>query len=121
MKLSDAMRLGAMLRPTQAYFVMFDMAANATCALGAAAEAIGMLDTTQPSAYCGTAPEEWRRVTFQRTTCPACTHVAMRVDSQIIHLNNRHRWTRERIADWVESVEAQQDATLNETPESVRA
>lgn len=25
----------------------------------------------------------------------------------IAHLNNEHRWTRERIADWVESVEKQ--------------
>jgi hypothetical protein len=105
MKLSDAIRLGARLRPTQAFWVTFERKLNATCALGAAADAVGILDTEVRNGYTGKAPEEWRPIVIQRATCPDCHEEFRQVDSCIIHLNNEEHWTRERIADWVEIYE----------------
>jgi predicted alpha/beta hydrolase family esterase len=42
----------------------------------------------------------------------------------ILSLNDEDEWTREQIADWVATIEAQQDATSLDTPqiqEPVRA
>jgi predicted nucleic-acid-binding protein len=35
------------------------------------------------------------------------------------HLNDKHKWTREQIAEWVETIEAQQEAKVAEQPEPV--
>jgi hypothetical protein len=119
MKLSEAIRLGAMLRPQQAFYVQFDEGENATCALGAAAEAAGILDLSVPNGYSGKAPEAWRPLVMTRSACPACGLRATRVDNQIIHLNNYHRWTREQIADWVETIEAKAEQPANVLAEAV--
>lgn len=100
MQLSEAIRLGAMLRP-QAFGFYFE--AGKSCAFGAAAEASG---TT--SGAWGRADlqirGQWPWVFTTRARCPACLepHHVRRI---VAHLNNDHRWTRERIADWVESYE----------------
>lgn len=115
MRLSEAIRIGATMRPAQAFCVTFDRARNATCALGAAAEAVGILDTTVPNGYTGPAPLEWRKLVIRRTKCPACDETFQQLDTCIIHLNNEERWTREQIAVFVEAREhrlkAQEAAT----------
>src|SRR5580765_2975940 len=103
MKLSEAIRLGSMLKPQA--FGHFDTG-RGTCALGAAREAAGgmsfPISTASPA------------------TCPACQQVMVTSEkvwataATVVHLNDKHRWTRERIADWVEGVGA---AQANEQPQ----
>lgn len=105
LKLSEAIRLGAMLKP-QSFGSMRSCEAvpslgdvlglriiEKTCAMGAAYEA-----GYRSAPYLGV------------STCPACVHVGP-VPYLVMHLNDSHRWTRERIADWVESVERAQEPT----------
>lgn len=119
MELSEAIRVGAERRPRQAFRVLYDAATDATCALGAAADAIGILDTSQSNAWLpGTkAPKAWRWAT-QLATCPACgdTCWSGEVQSVIIHLNNTHCWTRERIADWVATLERRRRKKAERVP-----
>lgn len=96
MKLSEAIRLGSMLRP-QAFGGLF--VANGSCALGAAEEAAGgrwmLLWLDHPSMF---AP------------CPDCQRQIKGLGMDmptIAHLNDSHSWTRERIADWVATIEPQ--------------
>ncbi len=105
MRLSEAIREGARRRPNQAFLVLFDRDQNATCAIGAAADAVGILDTTHPNAFTGPPPEEWRQVGTRPVVCPCCGWLFMKLDRCIIHLNNEPRWTREQIADFVEAQE----------------
>jgi len=66
-----------------------------TCAIGAAAQAGYQFRVDLP--------ETW-------VTCPAtdggwiCKQ-RQNLHCLIVHLNDRHRWTREQIADWVATVE----------------
>jgi hypothetical protein len=107
MRLSDAIRLGVMLKPAQAFYVLYDPATGASCALGAAADALGLLDTTRRNAYTVGAkgPDTWRWMQHGSFECPACEGRDDDAQALIIHLNNDHRWTRERIADWVATIE----------------
>jgi hypothetical protein len=106
--LSEAIRLGTALRPNQAFNVLFDPAdPTATCALGAASEAVGILDVTQRNSYVGKAPKSWRWTSTRWGVLYSCPSCWWRAEGQdiIIHLNNDHRWTRLQIADWVEVCE----------------
>lgn len=133
MKLSEAIRAGAKIRP-QAYgsfhttrsFGNFLRALAgmkpkaASCALGAAYEAggLGSRITTSPIAHrtfrgsveAGETvevmlhPDEWNAVFYLSLDCPQCdTHDAL--NKLIPHLNDTHRWTREEIALFVERLE----------------
>jgi hypothetical protein len=99
MKLSEAIRLGAMMKP-QAFIVGGD----GTCALQAALDAIGM-DTSRPSERTDAI---WPQALSRMSACPECKARATVAYIIPIHLNDRHRWTRERIADWVATVEPQE-------------
>jgi hypothetical protein len=114
MKLSEAIRLGAMLKPQG--FLSHSCNANAarTCALGAAAQALG-----EPDGW-----ELYKRYSSLSThirACPEC-------DSQpgpdggldiVYHLNDCHKWPRERTADWVATIEAQHEQQDAPQPEPV--
>jgi hypothetical protein len=84
----------------------------ATCAWGAAIEA-----GYHPDAICE-----------QSGVCPACdaTHFTRRHYDKpfvmlITHLNDVHQWTRERIADWVATVEPADDGSARpEAADAVR-
>jgi hypothetical protein len=123
MKLSEALRLGAMLRPQQAYGALFNDSNGGTCALGAIADAVGLLDT-ENNKYYGPIPEPirslWRPVAnvVCASACPQCGERAFGSDRVIVHLNNEHKWSRERIADWIESIErAQEQCVVPEGPQ----
>jgi hypothetical protein len=117
-KLSEAIRLGAMMRP-QAFGTVFD--GIGTCAMGAACDAVGanyynMRDSDElgmnhddcvPCPACGKRPQEFV--------------YASTIAGNIAHLNDHHFWTREAIADWVETIEAQQDQPAIEQPALVEA
>ena len=119
MTLSEAIRLGSMLIPEQTHHQMYASRMVATrvpcttadwnndpafpayvhkyevyaaCALGAAAAAGYDLSVCSFP--------EIRRV------CPArCSSVILPLATIIIHLNDVHHWSREAIADWVETLE----------------
>ena len=114
MKLSEAIRLGAMLRP-QAFGHLFRD--GASCALGAAGEAAGIADIEAGGWAVGAvAPPSWNPIATREADCPVCVHGFLTLRKKhdahavIVHLNNDHRWTREQIADWVATIEAQHEA-----------
>jgi len=92
MKLSEAISLASVLSPQA--IGRFEDDGGGRCALASAFEAIGQ----SPVEYA-----EWnwaKRV----STCPVCGRKT-RIAYLIMHLNDRHRWNRERIAQWVAAVE----------------
>jgi hypothetical protein len=136
MGLSEAMRIGAMLRP-QAYgdfrkkirtgfLGLFGKSEYATCALGAAVEAgnipsiLRQVDDNSAAPFrggksrAGTTveevqfPQEWLDTIRVVAACPVCGK-PQRLAQQIPHLNDKHRWTRERIADFVALYEPRAD------------
>lgn len=107
MKLSEAIRLGAMLKP-QAFGSLRSLEAvndrgsilglrliEKTCAYGAAIDAGYTSSGRGDCIFVQTIHE-----------CPACG-LEMTVGMVVMHLNDTHRWTRERIADFVATVEVQ--------------
>lgn len=149
MRLSEAIRLGAMTRP-QAFGalsksrrvsgwrgLLLGQREMTTCAIGAAIEAggIGTKPYTATADYEGwrgskvkagatvqvlDIPQSWENVWNSCHPCPmdCCASLVFESVSRLIpHLNDVHGWTRERIADWVESVERKQEsATVEPTP-----
>jgi hypothetical protein len=125
MKLSEAIRLGSMMRP-QAFGWIFDLDGIATCAWGAGLEAAGIrIKAGQSNRY--NTPVEWRGLVNKRVRCPAkhtkcdfchwgelCVECAnsQSLALTIEHLNDDHKWTRERIADFVEQIENQQQQSI---------
>lgn len=112
MKLSEAIRLGAMMHP-QCFenHSEFDSHANviATCALGAADQAGYVLSGVRRACPQGC------------FVCPACGNETIYLDYAIAHLNDYHNWTRERIADWVETLEAHAPEPSSAEPASIHA
>ena len=130
MKLSEAIRLGSMLKP-QAFHCLRD-ARGGVCASGAAFDAIGVLDAlcadvgkltlteirSRNQAIIAAVAPQWILLLNAPTVCPQCGQRSAWL--LIPHLNDRHRWTRERIADWVETIENAQEATTLQ-PKSAEA
>ncbi len=96
LSLSEAMRLGAMLKP-QGFGIWDTFRPEVACALNAVRLAIGgemfLLDRFP--------------ILKTVTDCPVCGPEAnCRTTLNVViasHLNDDHRWTRERIADWIEA------------------
>jgi hypothetical protein len=105
MKLSEAIREGAKIRPQWfgAFFSGGDD--NRSCALGAAMEGSEL----QLMGY-GPLREQWPELLTGTFPCPAgCKNDWRCEDGQTIedliqHLNDACRWTREQIADHLESL-----------------
>jgi hypothetical protein len=103
MRLSEAIRLGAMLHP-QCFGTVRILRHDAgtpeftthTCALGAAEEAGYSLFAE----LCG-------QSLATLADCPICCDrfQSWTVHGIVVHLNDDHHWTREAIADWVEAFE----------------
>lgn len=114
MKLSDAILLGSTLGP-QLYSWMYDLTNEGTCALGAAALAtIQNFQKLGCVALSGAIADRWPWLR-EPAECPECgssmligeARVDFNVSMVIWHLNDRHRWTRERIAlEFVRPLEA---------------
>ncbi len=124
MLLSEEIRLGAMLRK-QARGKLHTTPGRghkaATCALGAALESLGC----RPKKRIAGPGEVDRRgdsiagmsvvtyfwpealIPFLNSTaaCPCGCGMRDKINLVIPHLNDVREWTRERIADWVESIE----------------
>jgi hypothetical protein len=97
LRLSEAIRLGAMLRPQTFRTLLTD---DGACALGAALLAVG----ARQDEAVRSAVDRWPWACIVSADCPQCgrSHTVFRV---ITHLNDRHRWTRERIARWIAGIE----------------
>lgn len=100
MRLSEAIRLGAMMGK-QIYDNFYGDEGNpaaGTCALGGAYSAIGV------RRYSDEETDIWPL--RMAVKCPACARRnGRRLGNTITHLNDDHRWTREAIADWVAGIE----------------
>ena len=133
MRMSEAIRLGAMLGPqargtlTRQHrkYGFFGPVVTEYCALGAAFAAVGA--PTVEGTYSESGPHSagfrgnaikhkagdkyhyvdhpWVELTWQQHSCPACPSGTMEVYRLIPHLNDTHRWTREQIAYWLEAIE----------------
>jgi hypothetical protein len=106
MKLSEAIRLGAMNSPQGFEFMLSPDGSR--CALGAAADAGGFpLHVHQ--FYAPPRMRDYWPILLDMDTlipCPSCGVSRFGWAEVIIHLNDGHQWTREQTADWVESQEA---------------
>jgi hypothetical protein len=121
MKLSEAIRLGAMMKPQAYHSGAWD---GKSCALRAAADALGI-----PDLQCARSgpqvlnyyelQQRWPRLAEQ-ADCPACCCRHGSLLSVVFHLNDSYRWTREQIADWVEQIEQQHEAPIKQQSETVR-
>lgn len=113
LKLSEAIRLGAMLRP-QAFGTYFSD--GGSCAIAAAMEALGIASYSRDH---GTLFDSHRSLAKRypmlsklRVVPPVDVNTdAPNVSNVIVRLNNDHYWTREQIADWIEQIERLQEPT----------
>lgn len=101
--LSEALRLGSMATE-QAFDEMYVLNEHRevaqACALGALLLALGAVEDQRlraPAPQCPVCQ------VVQPTWCP--------LSARIMHLNDFHRWTRERIADWLAEIEQQRAKT----------
>lgn len=108
MKLSEAIRIGLRLRP-QCFGKVFKTVKGlgvCSCSVGAAYEALQ--GHTDPDSYhAGIKRIENRRILHVKVLCPdfRCNFETNYIVEAMEHLNDTHYWERERIADWVESIE----------------
>src|SRR5262249_36274291 len=99
-ELAEAILSGAGQRPEQA-FGSYYVGRRASCALGAAYEGMYRL----PADAEGVRPRDLGRLfdclenTLRR--CPEKCKKQLALGAMILHLNDDHHWTRERIAAWV--------------------
>jgi hypothetical protein len=99
-ELAAAILEGAARRPQQAVGHYYQ-GPHASCALGAAYEGIHRL----PAEAEGVRPRDlWRLfdcLEYTLRSCPEGCRKRISLAAMILHLNDDHRWSRERIAAWV--------------------
>jgi hypothetical protein len=121
MKLSEAMRRGAKMRPQAFQFVFIADGPGATCALGAAAEGMGILGACISSQATSVLRPLGEKVgsmlydTRQQSPC-GCIPIGWMLHNIIAHLNDVHRWSREAIAEWVEVIEGKFEVEQRQSP-----
>lgn len=116
MRLSEAIRIGSKLRP-QAYGTLSD--GIGTCALGAAYEAVGALDATGALVRDSHLKTEQitGRYILHESPCRCPLAFRWMVFDLVPHLNDVHKWTREAIAEWVETVENAEEQKMEKASE----
>lgn len=105
LKLSDAIRLGSMLRP-QCFGLMFKN--GGSCAIGAACEAVGLSSEDGMESFWDNNVQPFKcpmYADYSNVLSDHCMGSRNTINQMIVHLNDTHHWTRERIADWVSTVE----------------
>jgi hypothetical protein len=106
--LSDAMLLGSTFRK-QSYTAFYNY--GRSCALGAAAEAIGINIVDPDTSITDTLHKRFPILTEPQDdpiVCPAkrCRYTKdcfSAIDYIVVHLNDDHHWKRERIAAWLQT------------------
>lgn len=104
--LSEAIREGVKLRPpADDLFKTLPDGSLGSCALGAAYEAITGDTAREFDAVYRFIESMFTYASLQQAECPEGCGGSLFLESVIIHLNDDHEWTRERIADFVEEFE----------------
>lgn len=120
MQLSEAIRLGSLLKP-QGFGAVLQWKIDGTivtCAYGAALDAVGRVKLSPGGVVLESALPEWNSFFCgSPTACPECGKET-RMQIIVAHLNDDHHWTRERIADFVEIVEQSLERRIAE-PEAL--
>ena len=121
MKLSEAIRLGAMLRPQTTGAIYKH---GKSCAWGAAWEAVGgditHWDYSKGISSISICQDYWPKLSLAYVPNPI-TGDTRPIWSIIESLNdNPNCWTRERIADWVASIESHEEV-LSDTTKTTTA
>ena len=106
MRLSEAIMLGSTLSK-QGFGVIVDADGN-RCAYGAALQAVGK---SIPQLFTS-----WPWLNGGPMDCPECGQSTAKYAVVSTHLNDKHKWTRERIAEWVATVEPAEETC----PETVQ-
>lgn len=116
-ELAAFIRAGASRRPDQAYGDYY-RGKSASCALGAAYEGMYRL----PAEAGGMRPTrdlEWffdcLEGTVRRCPVDGCTKTLV-LAALIVHINDAHRWSREQIATWLESINGKANGTRPPSP-----
>lgn len=117
MLLSEAMRIGASWSK-QIFGELLD-ANNNTCAVGSVAQVVGLLRDVD--CKYGVIIDNLRKMypimnnndRYCPNNCPS--PYKRDVLYTIFHLNDVHKWTREKIADWIEGIE-KKEGIKNESP-----
>jgi hypothetical protein len=119
MKLSEAMRMNGMMKP-QGFGSPSIFSPDAPCALGGALQIIGRQIENDAVSCLGAVREAWPWSDSARFACPAGDTCCPDTGRNIVwHLNDQHRWTRQQIAGWVETVEPQEVAAVVPVVEEV--
>lgn len=105
-KMSEAIRIGSMLTE-QTYYCQFkrDSETNKeyTCALGAAL--VGVYgDSARHHLLSKTFPRKIWESPGKKCPVATCSNGVLSIANTIAHLNDRHVWKREKIADWLEGI-----------------
>jgi hypothetical protein len=98
-ELAEAILTGVLRRPRQSFGAYFGPEGG-SCALGAAYEGIHLL----PRDVRGFRPRVWRLFDILENVsrvCPEGCRKRIPLAPMIVHLNDDHQWSRERIAQWV--------------------
>ena len=98
MRLSEAIRMGTLMG-SQAFRTL--VTGDGTCAWGAALLAVG---AASERTVRSTARQRWPWAFGVSANCPGCGRSRL-ICEVIAHLNDDHRWTRERIGVWVAEIE----------------
>lgn len=109
MKLSEAIREGSKIR-RQCFGGLFQIENGEikSCALGAALEGAGLYTPSEEELLVHTPLlNKWPELGGGCYLCPSFRHPSEDTEETCLellieHLNDVHRWTRERIADWLE-------------------
>ena len=99
-ELAEAIRFGARQRSEQA-FGEYYQGRHASCALGAAYEGLYRLPEEVGQLHPKRLDRLWECLEGTIRTCPEGCRKRLILAAMIIHLNDDHRWDRERIAAWV--------------------
>jgi hypothetical protein len=101
-ELAEMILAGARRRPLQSFGEYFT-GRDSSCALGAAYEGLYRL----PADAGGIRPRRldllFDCLDSEIRACPECGKKSLALGSLIVHLNDRHRWDRERIAEWLKA------------------
>ena len=102
MDLSNAIKLGATMKPHGRGATYKN---GCTCAMGAALDAVGLLDAAGDIDVMSRAGWGWTvDMTKHPLTGEACSYEVV-----IFNLNDCHGWTREAIASWVSEIEKEME------------
>jgi len=99
-ELAEAIRFGARRRSEQA-FGEYYQGRHASCALGAAYEGLYRLPEELGQLHPKRLDRLWECLEGTIRSCPEGCRKRLILAAMIIHLNDDHRWDRERIATWV--------------------